>query len=151
MRIAPLPVHTRLYHGESLDSYIRRHAARNYCTPSDIDRALRERGVVKSKNRRDPARLQAWLDLADMAVGRFTAPEYVLDQEVTERALCLSCTRGEPARGKPTGIGLVCSATGDGLALRRPSCMATSPLSPRKGTSGGTLLLGMSCTIRFPC
>lgn len=108
MRIAPLPVRTRLYHGESLDSYIRRHAARNYCMPSDIDRALRERGVVKSKNRRDPARLQAWLDLADMSPERFTAPGYVLDQEVTERALCLRCTRGEPARGKLIGIGLVC-------------------------------------------
>ncbi|WP_275572496.1 hypothetical protein [Mycolicibacterium vanbaalenii] len=108
MRIAPLPVRTRVYHGESLDSYIRRHAERNYCMPSDVDRALRERGVVKSKNRRDPARLQAWLDLADMPVERFTAPEYVLDQEVTERGLCLRCTRGEPARGRLTGIGLVC-------------------------------------------
>ena len=108
MRIAPLPVRTRLYHGESLDSYIRRHAARNYCMPSDIDRALRERGAVKSKNRRDPARLQAWLDLAGMSAERFTAPDYVLDQEVTERVLCLRCTSGEPARGKLTGIGLVC-------------------------------------------
>lgn len=108
MRVAPLPIRTRLYHGESLDSYIRRHAARNYCMPSDVDHALRERGVVQSKNRRDPARLQAWLDLAGMSAERFTAPEYVLDQEVTERALCLRCTKGEPARGKLIGIGLVC-------------------------------------------
>ncbi|MGY4869390.1 hypothetical protein [Mycolicibacterium elephantis] len=76
--------------------------------PSDIDHALRERGVVKSKDRRDPARLRAWLDLAGMSGERFTAPKYVLDQEVTERALCLRCTKGEPARGKLIGIGLVC-------------------------------------------
>lgn len=81
---------------------------RNYCFPADIDLALRERGVVKSKNRRDPARLQAWLDLAGMSAERFTAPDYVLDQEVTERALCLRCTRGEAAHGKLTDIGLVC-------------------------------------------
>lgn len=108
MRIAPLPVRTRLYHGENLDSYVRRHAARNHCKPSDVDRALRERGIVKSKNRRDPDRLQAWLDLGGMSAARFTAPEYVLDQEVTERALCLRCTKGEPARGKLIAIGLVC-------------------------------------------
>lgn len=109
MRITPLPVRTRPYHGETLDSYIQRHAARNFCMPSDVDRALRERGVVKSKNRRDPARVQAWLDLADVPASRFTTPDYVLDQEVTERALCLRCTRGEPARGKLTRVGLVCA------------------------------------------
>lgn len=108
MRITPLPVRTRLYHGETLDSYIQQQAARNFCMPSDVDRALRERGIVKSKNRRDPARVQAWLELAGTSAERFTAPEYVLDQEVTERVLCLRCTRGEPARGKLTGIGLVC-------------------------------------------
>ncbi|WP_245909155.1 MULTISPECIES: hypothetical protein [Mycobacteriaceae] len=64
---------------------------------------------MKSKNRRDPARLQAWLDLAGISAERFTAPDYVLDQEVTERILCLRCTSGEPARGKLTGIGLVCA------------------------------------------
>lgn len=108
MRIPPLPVRTRLYHGENLDSYMRRHAARNFCSPSDVDRALRERGVIKSKSRRNPDRLQAWRDLGDLRAEAFTAPEYVLDEEVTERALCLRCTDGEPARGKQTGIGLVC-------------------------------------------
>ncbi len=108
MSIAPLPVRTRLYHGESLDSYVRRHAARNFCVPSEVDRALRERGVVRSKHRRDPDRLKAWRDLRGLRADAFTSPEYVLDQEVTERALCLRCTKGESARGKLTGIGLVC-------------------------------------------
>lgn len=108
MTITPLPVRTRTFHGESLDSYTRRHAARNFCNPSDIDRALRERGVIKSKNRRDPERLQAWRELGGLRTNSFTSPDYVLDQEVTERLLCLRCTRGEPARGRLTGIGLVC-------------------------------------------
>lgn len=108
MSIAPLPVRTRLYHGENLDSYVRRHAARNFCVPSDVDRALRERGVVRSKHRRNPDRLKAWRDLGGLRADAFTAPEYVLDEEVTERALCLRCTRGEPARGRLVGVGLVC-------------------------------------------
>jgi hypothetical protein len=108
MRVTPLPVRTRLYHGENLDSYVRRHAARNFCVPSDVDRALRERGVVRSKHRRNPDRLKAWRDLGGLRADAFTAPEYVLDQEVTERALCLRCTRGEPARGRIVGVGLVC-------------------------------------------
>lgn len=108
MTITPLPVRTRAFHGESLDSYTRRHAARNFCSPSDVDRALRERGVIRSSNRRDPDRLRAWRCLGGLQTDSFTAPDYVLDQEVTERALCLRCTRGESARGKLTGIGLVC-------------------------------------------
>jgi hypothetical protein len=109
MTIPPLPVHTRLYNGENLDSYVQRHASRNFCVPSDVDRALLERGVVRSKSRRNPARLQAWRDLGALQPNAFTSPEYVLDQQVTERALCLRCTKGESARGKLTGIGLVCA------------------------------------------
>lgn len=108
MSMTPLPVRTRLYHGENLDSYVRRHAARNFCMPSDIEHALRERGVVRSRQRRNPDRLQAWRDLGGLRSDAFTAPERVLDQEVTERALCLRCTKGEPARGRLVGIGLVC-------------------------------------------
>lgn len=108
MTVGPLPVRTRLFHGENLDSYTRRHALRNFCNPSDVDRALRERGLVDSKNRRNPERLQAWRDLGGLRTDSFTSPDYVLDQEVTERALCLRCTRGESARGKLTSVGLVC-------------------------------------------
>ncbi|GFG54779.1 hypothetical protein [Mycolicibacterium agri] len=108
MRLAPLPVRTRLYHGESLDSYARRHAARNFCLPSDVDRALFERGTLKSKSRLSPDRLQAWRDLGDLTSDAFNTPAHVLDQEVTERTLCERCTNGEHARGTLTAIGLVC-------------------------------------------
>ena len=108
MSIAPLPVRTRLYHGETLDSYVRCHAARNFCVPSDVDRALRERRIVRSKHRCNPDRLQAWRDLGGLRAKAFTASEYVLHQDVTERARCLRCTRGEPARGRLVGVGLVC-------------------------------------------
>ncbi|ANN99422.1 Uncharacterised protein [Mycobacteroides abscessus subsp. massiliense] len=109
MTITPLPVRTRLFHGENLDSYTRRHAARNFCKPSDVDNALRERGYINSKSRRDPDRLQAWRDLGGLQDAAFISPDHVLDQEVSERPLCLRCTRGEAARGKLTGVGLVCA------------------------------------------
>ncbi len=108
MRLAPLPVRTRLYHGENLDSYARRHAARNFCLPSDVDRALFERGTLKSKSRLSPDRLQAWRDLGDLPSDAFSTPAHVLDQEVTERTLCERCSNGEYARGTLTAIGLVC-------------------------------------------
>lgn len=108
MSIAPLPVRTRLYHGENLDSYARRHAARNFCLPSDVDRALLEHGVVRSKGRRNPDRIQAWRDLGALPADAFSTPAHVLDQEVTERALCTRCTNGDNARGALTTTGLVC-------------------------------------------
>lgn len=108
MSIPPLPVPTRLYHGENLDSFAQRHAARNFCRPSDIDKALRESGLVKSRSRRNPQRLQAWRDLGGLRADAFSGPRRILDEEVTERALCIRCTNGESARGAPVGIGLVC-------------------------------------------
>jgi len=58
--------------------------------------------------RRHPARLQAWRTLGRLRDTAFTAPQYILDEEVTERALCLRCTRGEPARGRLPELGMVC-------------------------------------------
>jgi hypothetical protein len=108
MRLAPLPIPTRVYRGENVDSYSRRHAAHNYCAPSDVDRALREHGILTTTGRRHPERLQAWRALGRLRDTAFTAPERILDEEVTERALCLRCTHGEPARGRLPELGMVC-------------------------------------------
>jgi hypothetical protein len=108
MRLAPLPIPTRVYRGENLDSYSRRHAAHNHCAPSDVDRALREHGILTSTGRRHPELLQAWRALGRLRDTAFTAPERILDEEVTDRALCLRCSRGEPARGRVPELGMVC-------------------------------------------
>jgi hypothetical protein len=48
----------------------------------------------------------------DLPVGlrdtAFTEPDQILDDTVTERALCLRCTDGEPARGRVPEWGMVC-------------------------------------------
>ncbi|MDT5349970.1 MAG: hypothetical protein QOH91_3257 [Mycobacterium sp.] len=108
MRLAPLPIPTRVYRGENVDSYSRRHAARNHCAPSDVDRALREHGILITKARLHPVRLQAWRALGRLRATAFTTPERILDEEVTERALCRHCTRGERARGRLPELGMVC-------------------------------------------
>ena len=108
MRLAPLPIPTRIYRGENLDSYGRRHAARNHCAPSDVDRALREHGVLTTTGRRHPERLRAWRALGRLRDTAFTAPERILDEEVTERPLCLRCSRGEPVRSRLPELGMVC-------------------------------------------
>lgn len=108
MRLAPLPIPTRICHGENLDSYSRRHAAHNHCAPADIDRALREHGILTTMARRHPARLQAWRTLGRLRDTAFTAPQHILDEEVTERALCRRCSRGEAARGRLPDLGMVC-------------------------------------------
>jgi hypothetical protein len=108
MTLAPLPIPTRVCRGESVDSYSRRHAARNHCQLSDVDRALREHGILTTAARRHPERLQAWRTLGGLRDTAFTEPDRILDEQVTERALCLRCTHGEPARGRIPEIGMVC-------------------------------------------
>lgn len=108
MTLAPLLIPTRVYRGESIESYSRRHSGRNHCAPSDVDRALREHGVLSTMGRRHPDRLQAWRAPGALRDTAFTEPERILDEEVTERALCLRCSRGEPARGRLPELGLVC-------------------------------------------
>jgi hypothetical protein len=108
MRLTPLPIPTRVYRSENVDSYSRRHAARNHCASSDVDRALREQGILTTPVRRHPERLQAWRALGRSRDGSFTTPERILDEEVTDRALCLRCTPGACARGRLPELGMVC-------------------------------------------
>ncbi len=108
MTLAPLPISTRVYRGESVDSYSRRHSNRNHCRAADVDRALVERGILTTAARRHPERLQAWRALGGLRDVAFTGPERILDEEITDRALCLGCTDGEPARGRIPEVGMVC-------------------------------------------
>ncbi len=65
-------------------------------------------GILTTMGRRHPARLQAWRTLGRLRDTAFTAPLHILDEEVTERALCRRCSRGEPAHGRLPDLGMVC-------------------------------------------
>ena len=67
-----------------------------------------EHGILTTMARRHPARLQAWRTLGRLRDTAFTAPQHILDEEVTERAPCRRCARGEPARGRLPDLGMVC-------------------------------------------
>lgn len=108
MTLAPLPIPTRICRGESLDSYSRRHAARNHCTPTDIDHALRERGLLPARSRHRPERLKVWRALGGLPDSAFTTPGRIHDELVTDRSLCRRCTGGQSARGRTPDIGMVC-------------------------------------------
>lgn len=108
MRLAPLPIPTRVYRSEGVDSYSRRHAAHTHCHPSDVDHACVSKGILTTAARRHPERLQDWRALGGLRDTAFTAPERILDEEVTERTLCLGCADGEPARGRIPEFGMVC-------------------------------------------
>jgi len=108
-RIGPLPVRTRVFRGETLDSYARRHASKNRTTVRDIETDLKANGLLPSStNRRHPRRLAAWRALGDLSPTAFSEPETVLEFPVAIRRLCAHCTRGEQAYGRRPDQGMVC-------------------------------------------
>lgn len=103
IRLQPLPVPTRAYNGEGIDSYSRRHAQRNHTSAEDIEKALREHGVLTTRARQAPERLEAWRQLGNLHPSAFTGRG-----PASDRAICHRCTGGNRARGRTPGTGLVC-------------------------------------------
>lgn len=109
MTIQPLPVPTRLFGGESLNSYAARHTRRNATTIDALERALRQdRAVANTTLRSHPERLNAWRQLGQLHSSAFTTPISIRGQHVLERPLCLQCTRGEAAIGRLPATGWIC-------------------------------------------
>lgn len=107
--LQPLPVPTRVYGGEGIGTYSRRHAERNHTTVEEVEKGLRERGVLVSKAKLAPERLEAWRQLGNLHTSAFTLPKQIDGNEVTDRSLCLCCTAGYEAVGKAPRIGMVCN------------------------------------------
>lgn len=106
--IQPLPTLTRRYHGEDIATFSARHAARNSLTVPEVDSWLKEQGLLRSAKPRDPARLAAWRTLGALHPSAFDTPKEVNDNRVTDRVLCRACTAGSIARGRLSGVGMVC-------------------------------------------
>lgn len=108
MNLRPLPVPTRVYGGEDVDTYARRAAARNGTEERWIGNALRSDGIVTSLSSRHPDRLQAWRELGALHPCAFTTPQILAGERVTDRLLCLQCTGGHQAYGRLPRHGQVC-------------------------------------------
>ncbi|MGC0142585.1 hypothetical protein [Pseudactinotalea sp. Z1732] len=108
MTLTPLPVPTRVYGGEGVDTYARRAATRNGTQARWIDKMLWETGTARTLSPHHPARLQAWRELGGLHESAFTTPDTINGEWVTDRDLCIQCTRGNPAHGQLPRVGLVC-------------------------------------------
>lgn len=128
MTLRPLPVRTRLYGGEDVDSYARRAAERNGTQERWIGNALWSDGVVVSLSRRHPARLQAWRELGDLHPSAFATPDTVAGEWVTDRRKCVQCSGGHSVYGRFPRAGWVCLRHRRWLAGTQPRIDAPSPL-----------------------
>jgi len=108
MSLQPLPVPTRVYHGEGVISYSQRHAARNHSNIADIEHGVRQRGVRLPKTRLSPERLEVWRQLGSLHQTTFSTPASIAGSVVSDRQLCLRCTQGNRAMGRIPGVGMVC-------------------------------------------
>lgn len=107
--LRPLPVHTKLYDGESVQSYARRLSARNGTTRQKIEAVLRDDGHLPTRSTdHHPTLLQAWRELGALHATAFTIPENMTWDEMVERRLCIRCTRGQSAWGHQPSTGLIC-------------------------------------------
>jgi hypothetical protein len=91
-----------------VSSYARRASERNHSDVQSVEAALRERGLMVSKGRSAPDRLAAWRHLGRLHESAFTIPQYIAENWVSDRQLCLKCARGNAAHGRSPRVGLVC-------------------------------------------
>lgn len=109
MMLNPLPIPTRVYHGESVLSYALRLAQRNHSDVTGIELALRNSGMALPHHRRlSPERIALWRELGGLNSRVFTTPTVIHGEPVTERSLCLHCAQGHAAVGRLPHVGLVC-------------------------------------------
>jgi hypothetical protein len=108
MKLEPLPIRTKIYAGETIDSFARRVAARNHTTVNAVETRLRHTGSLTSRSRLHQSRLEVWRQLGSIRADAFSTPKMVDDNLIRERHLCLRCTCGQSAVGRVPGIGMVC-------------------------------------------
>lgn len=107
--IAPLPVRTRVFGGEGLPTYRRRHADNNLSNVPDIERYVEEQtGQRLSRSSRDLTVIGVWRELGALHERTFTEPDVIEGNWVTTRDLCRRCSGSQQAHGRRPDIGLVC-------------------------------------------
>lgn len=108
MNLQPLPIRTKVYHGETITSYAHRAAISNHTTLREVELELRSRGILRSRARSTDSRACVWRQLGQLHTDAFRSPTTHRDNPVHERPLCLRCCRGQPSSGRLPEIGLVC-------------------------------------------
>lgn len=106
--IAPLPLRVRIVPDETLRSYARRLAQRNFSTVRDIEGGLIASQAIRlSKSWRSPERAQVWRELGGLGPRTFLETRDLVS-DTMPLLLCTRCARGANAYGIPRGRGMVC-------------------------------------------
>lgn len=106
--IAPLPLRVRIVPDETLQSYARRLAQRNFSTVRDVEGGLIASQAIKlSKSWRSPERAQVWRELGGLGPRTFLETQDLVS-DTMPLLLCTRCARGANAYGIPRGRGMVC-------------------------------------------
>ncbi|WJY63367.1 hypothetical protein CATRI_06425 [Corynebacterium atrinae] len=103
--IRPLPIRTRLMHGEILDSYAYRHARNNSLRVDLIEIELRKMGLFpRSSAQLHPGRKAAWRALGDLHPRAFSHTDTVAGNHVYARPLCERCCGDIMGTIRPIGL-----------------------------------------------
>ena len=106
-RLRPLPVHTKLHHGESARSYARRLAAHNALTVDELAHHLGHPGTITSWS--NPVLVDALRQVGDLPSVAFTEPRQRDGNWISERLFCPQCCHGERAWGRRPDVGYFCT------------------------------------------
>lgn len=106
--LLPWSMPTRCFNGETITSYARRHAARNHVPLKEADTWLRSSDTYLSYSPFHPDRVQAWREIGGLHQSAFTTPKSLSGNWISERALCLGCTKGQAAYGALPRAGNIC-------------------------------------------
>jgi hypothetical protein len=71
MKLQPLPIRTKIYAGETVDSFARRAAMRNHTTVNAVETRLRHAGQLTSRSRSGNVRQQIWRQLGSLQASAF--------------------------------------------------------------------------------
>jgi hypothetical protein len=103
----PLPVSTKLRHGESPRSYARRLAAHNALTVDELAHHLDHPGTITSWS--NPRLLKVLRQAGGLPAVAFTEPRQRDGNWISERLFCPQCCHGERAWGRRPDIGYFCT------------------------------------------
>lgn len=108
MTLQPMPIHVRIFPGETVDSFARRAATANHTTITDIEAGLRHYGLLISRARSSDQRACLWRQLGALPPHAFSTPKTFNNHPVPARTLCRHCANGDTVIARMPHLGMIC-------------------------------------------
>ncbi len=130
MTLQPMPIHVRIFPGETVDSFARRAATANHTTITDIEAGLRHYGLLISRARSSDQRACLWRQLGALPPHAFSTPKKTFNNHpVPARTLCRHCANGDTVIARMPHLGMICLRHGCTLQPPRTLRSITYPQS----------------------